>query len=176
MTGRRSGKSLIELMVVIVVLSVVLTVTAQLLAAMMRADVRSRDAVAERTQRQRLTQQFRDDAHAAQSAELLDDRPDEPGIVFVFAAAEPVAYRAAGDRILRIVGEGDPERVADRLRLSSAEAQFAVDAEGRWAELILRPIVDESRPARGTRLDGETVVRAGLGRDLRFRSSTAEAE
>lgn len=169
MNARRRGKSLIEMLVVMAVLSVVLTVTGHLLAAMMRVDNRSRDAVADRAMRQRFVQQFRADAHAARSARLLDDRLGEPGIVFLIPNAKPVEYRATYDRIVRIVGDGDVTHAADRLRLSSAKAEFALDGEHNWAELTLIPTVDESAPPRReTRLDGPTKIRAVLGRDARF--------
>lgn len=177
MNARRRGKSLIEMLVVMAVLSVVLTITGHLLAAMMRADNRSRDAVADRAMRQRFVQQFRADAHAARSARLLDDRPGEPGIVLLIADAKPVEYRATYDRVARIVGEGDVAHAADRLQLSSATAEFALDAEQNWAELTLIPIVDESvPPRRETRLDGPTKIRAVLGRDARFLPADQETE
>lgn len=104
----RDGTTLVELLVVISVCSVVMCASGVLLHSIYRADKESRLAIESEAAVARLSLQFRRDAHAATSAELLTEaKGTAAGMVFRGPSQLTVEYRQRGRAIVRTAKQVD---------------------------------------------------------------------
>jgi prepilin-type N-terminal cleavage/methylation domain-containing protein len=98
---RRSGYTLIEMILVIAAVTMVMGLAATLLAAMFKVERGGRHAVNDADTVARLARRFRADAHAAESFQPRSSKPGETGCELRGADGDSVAYRLDGERLRR---------------------------------------------------------------------------
>ena len=154
---RRSGKSLIEALVLISILSLVVALSATSLATLFRIRHQmSRDSEQE-SAISRLATRFRLDAHEADLASLED------GCLFTLADGRTIHYAYAAPSIVRQVRHDDTVIHRDRFLLpKSATAAFERDGDllSGLIRLTIRPI--EVRTRR-TEMPRTATIEAALG-------------
>jgi prepilin-type N-terminal cleavage/methylation domain-containing protein len=128
----RRGFTLIEIIVAIAVATVVLAAAVALLHALLRADAAHRDAMQRSAAVDRLTQQFRDDVHAA--VRVAGASPDWQ---FDLPGGRSVAYQMTADGIVRIEKAG--QAVAGRESFSlPAGAVARIETAMRGGATLVR--------------------------------------
>jgi type II secretory pathway component PulJ len=162
---KRSGKSLIEMMIVMSLLSSILLLCGQMLMGMFRADT-AQSAVAERTAAHlRLADRFRADVHSASEARL---EPVGEGVTrkeqLVLSLPEGrTATYAAGTTLTRTVKKGDQRVSFDAWPLASDAVQWELaNGSKKVILLLLTPLPKASQPATatGTAASDETAARS----------------
>ncbi len=104
MMRKRRGTSLIEIMVVVALLGVMISATGVCLHGVYRVDQQTRQAVVHATAVDRLSLQFRADAHAAMKASVQQgEGQDPPAIVFAELDGRTTEYRQQRNHIIRTV-------------------------------------------------------------------------
>lgn len=150
MKQSRNGTTLVELLVVISVCSVVVGVSGVLLHSIYRVDKDTRLAIESEAAVDRLSLQFRRDAHAASRAELLTvEKGAAAGVVFRGPAELTVEYRRRGRAIVRTAKSLDKVVHTDSYGLpAGTELVWKLDAgqPSVAAVQIARP------PQRGVKL------------------------
>jgi len=118
MRRRARGITLVELLVVLTLVSMIISAVATCLHSMYRADRRTRESMAARSTLDRLSLQFRADAHGAVDAEVKDQALEgTPTIAFSCPTGETIEYRFEGTRVQRIVRKDGQDVHRDAFRL-----------------------------------------------------------
>lgn len=173
---KRSGKSLIEMMIVMSLLSSILLLCGQMLMGMFRADT-AQSAVAERTAAHlRLADRFRADVHAASEARL---EPVGEGVTrkeqLVLSLPEGrTATYAAGTTLTRTVKKGDQRVSFDAWPLASDAVRWELIEGGKRVILsLLKPLpkASQSTAATGTTATDESA--AGPTESVRIEATVA---
>jgi len=137
---RRSGKSLIEIVVVLSTMTVIMALSITTLFLVMRADSFGMTSLAVTSNRARLSRQFRSDVHAAQSASLVPATDsDSQQLSLLHADATVVMYEAANNSVRRTRQQGDDVLSRETFPLSKGDARFTVDEEAGWLRLVHNP-------------------------------------
>jgi len=157
MTRFRSGKSLVELMVVISVVSVVLAACTTTLAALLHLERQFRRDAEQTTTLARLATRIRSDAHQASGLQAGET------CVLSLPGGEAIHYALDGRAITRIVrrGEAIVHRDAFRLPGDAAIAFQAVEQSG--GQLLRLTIRSSGRPVRGSPAVQATTIDAAIG-------------
>jgi hypothetical protein len=182
--NRRRGISLIEALTVMSGFTVILTLTGSLLHRSMQSQSQTRYFFeAERTAL-RLSQQFRDDVHAAAAA-TIEDATGAEGIFLRLRLADnqTVEYQRDEARIIRVLPRADGGVSREEYPLSPG-MELELREEDAPRRLVLTVVADATlnpadpsrRPASVRELPVSLSVEAVLSRDLRFASSTATEE
>jgi type II secretory pathway pseudopilin PulG len=139
---RRSGITIVEMIVVITIVAAMLTLCALLLQMLMKVDADSRARRDGSVVLGRLTEQFRDDLHAARTVTLVD-RPSgaKTGLRLQRGADRTVEYQAdGGSSVVRVESErGKPVR-RERYEIPRSDPiALGLDHEGgrEFARLVL---------------------------------------
>lgn len=127
MNARRTGTSLLEMMVVMALLSVVLTRGAQTLVVLMKADDDGRRILVEETAFARLADRFRQDVRAATEAALLDGDGEERILRLKLSADRAVEYRTGSDGVHVVASEKGRPLGRETYRLSRGASHFELD-------------------------------------------------
>lgn len=133
----RSGKTLLEMMIVMTMLSSVLLICGQTLTAMFRAETKQAQAYRRMTAQCRLADRFRTDVHAATEARSIAGEGDAARVrqvVLSMPDGRTVTF-AAGPQVTRTVRKGDDRVAFDAWPLGAEEVRFEVAEEGMRAIL-----------------------------------------
>ena len=126
----RSGKSLIELVVVISVMSVVMLIAVRTLTQLMRADASGGKSLVAGTSLARLAHQFRRDVHAAEQARLITPEDNAAPRLQLFLPENTIAeYRPFAEKILRTVRRGEETTSRETFHLSRGENRFEISEQ-----------------------------------------------
>jgi prepilin-type N-terminal cleavage/methylation domain-containing protein len=175
----RQGFTLIEVVAVIAMLSVLFAMSAVIIQFLLRSDQTvSQQAVLELTLL-KLSQQFRDDVHAATT--VGTDEPQPPDALELLGTAPTsirVKYQVDGEKLIRELMEGDHAVNREVFRLPDCQIQFRTESmeaeqakagmESRFLVLSIDrwglAITPQQQQGRGKR---RLSVQAQLGRDQR---------
>ncbi len=173
MNGRRSGKSLLELLVAISILSSLLALAGRTFAFLMRADARGRKSVVQSAGLSRLANRFRRDVRAAKSAELIAaNNENSKRLRLTMPDGRFIEYRPEGNRVTAVVFDGKKIRGRERYLLGDGETR--VEISGGPPEIV--SLIRTTVPAPEKRSSAEAFPRrtvrieAVRGRMLRFTS------
>lgn len=167
---RRTGKSLIELIVVIGVMSVAMGLAVRSMAVIMRSDAAGSRALQSSLALSRLAEQFRRDVHAAAEAELREAENGQTQFLRLRTAAGAlIEYHPRRDHILRTTLSAGNVTTRESFHLQTRDHRIEISAESRLVSLILLPGAREiPGPAAGSPAAQAVHVEALRGRDLRF--------
>ena len=175
MTTRRSGYSLIEMLVVMTVSAVVMTVASMTITLMMRSERTGGDALAAAQSGHRFERRFRDDVHSAATA-VVDTADSSQPLLRLAGDGQPsITWSRVKDGLRRTVG--NPPSHVDTFRLSTTGIAFTLSSAGppsRRRQLVTITAIPE---ADGEPLAGDawpTRLTALLNRDGRPLSSKPE--
>lgn len=184
LSRRRAGITLTQLLVVISLTSVITTAAISVVISMLRLEGRTLQVWMTQQTLLQLGQDFRDDAHAAQSAEITTQN-EVPALIFQSgeATAKAVTYIAAENRVTRRETDGDKLLRTETYRLPEGEFRFGAigsgDKPGRLSPgqsvrlTCRRPNVEAINRRTPAPRHDEHVI-AVLGRDHRFKKRAAE--
>ena len=130
----RRGVGLVELLVMLAGGSVLLGTVAVLIGVMFRSEQHSARKVSTALSADRLSRQFRQDAHSAVKAELMRDQ-ETPGLQFIIDGDRRVSYMAGDDRMVRTVTATNGRKRHDQYRIARGEWAFHLTHDDRLAEL-----------------------------------------
>jgi type II secretory pathway component PulJ len=155
---RRSGKSLIEMLMLMSILSVILATTSATLIALMKTDRQLRRDLDQQTALARLAEKFRFDAHAATTCQV------DTACQFAQSDGRTVRYEAAGGRVVREIRRGDAVEHRDSFVLpEQAVVTFSQpsDLSGRLVQLQIATVGDADTKYRAA--VRPALVEAALG-------------
>lgn len=161
---RRTGFTLLEMLVVIWAMSVALSFGAVLLIATIRADRVSQGTLSQLAWRSAAADQFRADvARADEMPETLAGFTRGPKCLILRTAQGHVVYVVAGEKIERIVraADGTDTRRAEAIGPPESTAEF--DRSGGTAPVVTLRFVDIPPTGPPRRME----IVAALGRDRR---------
>jgi prepilin-type N-terminal cleavage/methylation domain-containing protein len=156
MRHKRRGISLIEIMVVITLCGILISATGICLQGVYRLDRQTRNAVAHRSAVDRLSLQFRADAHAAVRAHVEPVGGETaPAIVFTEPDGRTTEYRQQRSSIIRTVTHsGQPAHREGFLLSRGAVAAWHVDGHSpAVASLEITAAVTPGSSARTERYE-----------------------
>lgn len=177
MTTRRSGKSLLELTMIMGLMSTVLILGGRTFGYLMRSDARARKSVVETSGFCRLADRFRRDVRAAESAEVVPGpKPGTRQLRLTLPGGDRVLYRPHAGYVSVVRVDGERTLGRERFEVGpGATTVELVDAPVELAVLIHAPMPPESErmpaqasPRRFVRIE------AARGRDLRFRAASGK--
>ena len=167
---RRSGKSLVELMVVITVMSTMLFVAFGAINLLLRNQTLGNEQKTHNLNLSRLSRDFRDDVHAAAKAEVRDEIDGAPQCQLHLPDGRTVTYQADGARLTRIETKSEKTVRRDFYTLPEGETSYEhaagsqlIAVTHRWT----RSTTKEPDTPRELRLE------ATLSRDRRFERDAA---
>ena len=185
-TPRRNGITLTQMLVVIALTSVITTAAITLIITMLRLESRTMQVwVAQQTLLQ-LSEDFRKDAHAAQSAEITTQNES---VTLIFrsdlSATKSVSFLATEGQVIRRETNGDKLLRTETYRLPESKVRFGGIGSGSSDEaprlkigqdvhLICQRANAESINLRTPAPRHEEHVVASLGRDHRFSKRATE--
>ena len=175
-THRRAGFTLTQMLVVIALTSVISMAAVSVVISMMRMEGRTMQVWMTQQTLLKLRDDFREDAHAAQSAEI--NKQNEAATLIFRRGPEPttVTYVATASKVIRNERDGEKLLRTETYRLPECEVRFGGTGAGEEPHLSFgqevhlicdRPnaqAINRSTPAQ--RHDEH--VSAMLGRDHRF--------
>ena len=127
MMKNRSGKSLIELVVVISVMSIVMMIAVRTITQLMRADAAGGKSLVAGNSLARLARQFRRDVHDAEEAELLTIEENESPRLHLKLTENTIAeYRTFAEKILRTIRRGEETTSRETFHLPRGENRFEI--------------------------------------------------
>jgi type II secretory pathway pseudopilin PulG len=130
MMANRSGKSLIEMVVVMSVMSMVMLISVRTITLLMRADASGGKSLVAGTSLSRLAHQFRLDVHAAWDAQLVT--PEESGearLQLSLPESTIVEYRPFAEKILRTIRRGEKTTSREDFHLLRGENRFEISED-----------------------------------------------
>lgn len=134
-SARRTGKTLIEMLVVMVGLTAVLVAAGQLFHRLSQAERLVRGSAAVGRSEMRLARDFREDIRAAMSVEPIENKGGE-GLRLVVPDGT-IEYVAVTESVLRTTAGQLPRR-REGYRLGTVTARFDVESD-RFAVLTIEP-------------------------------------
>jgi len=143
MNARRSGKTLIEMLILISLTSMVLGTVATTLIALFKTDRQVRRDVEQQTTLARLGSRFRTDAHAARTCQI--DKTCE----LIWPDGRVVRYALEGQRLSREVRNGDAVEHRDAFVLPNTAAvrfEQPADLGGRLVRLSITAKEHSDKP------------------------------
>lgn len=166
----RSGKTLIEMVLIISVMSMVTMISANVMNSVMKAEGHSRESLVATTAHSDLSVRFRHDVHLASTAKLVEAEDRVTGVDLPQPSGETVRYRIQEDSFLRTV-DADGTIVGRE----SYEVEFQSANFEMIANEIPQVAVTYSKPYRQSRQETPQRtyrVLATIGKDLRFTGGT----
>ena len=171
MNRNRTGKSLIEVLIVLSIASLVFTLSAQTFARLMRADKAARHSLVARSNLTRLAKAFRQDVNSATNATTADDAKQ---LTLQQQNGIRIEYRAENETVTRQTLQGETRLSRDEFKLADSDNHFEIVAgppkvvvlvhqTGGYDQLPNAPAVDRPRTVK---------MEAVRGRDLRFLEET----
>ena len=152
-----SGKSLVEVMVVVTIVSIILAACTTTLAALMHVERQFRRDAEQTTTLARLAARIRSDAHQATALQAGD------ACVLSMPGGEAIHYAADGRAIIREVHRGMTVEHRDAFRLPG-DADIAFEAvEQSGGKLLRLTIRGSGRPVPGSPTVQDTTIDAALG-------------
>lgn len=172
--GRRHGKSLIELVVVIATLATVMTLGARTMILLMRADGAGLQSVNAAVSLASLSREFRQDVHAARNVTLTQPDPHAPpALLLTFSDDRSIRYVSDSDRILRTVNRGAEVAHRDAFRLPNGRSTFTLSQQPPIVTLIHVRNAERKTPTpTGSAPRYEFRIEAVSARDHRFSNSS----
>ena len=175
--SRRAGISLTQMLVVIALTSIITTAAISIIITMLRLEGRTMQVWMTQQTLLQLGDDFREDAHAAQSAEISTQNQTTT-LIFRngVADAKSVAYVATDSQIIRRETDGDKLLRTETYRLPEGEVLFGGIGSGESLRLSLgesvrltcrRPNVEAINRRTPAPRHDEHVI-AVLGRDHRW--------
>ncbi|MBD3672561.1 MAG: hypothetical protein HUJ26_03450 [Planctomycetaceae bacterium] len=169
-SASRSGKTLIEMVLIVTVMGMVTTISATVMNSVMKAEGHSRDTLVATTAHSDLSVRFRHDAHAASSANLVKEDDRVTGVDLKQPSGETIHYRIEDGSFLRTI-EADGSIVGRE----SYAVNFESASFETFASEIPQVVLIYSKPYRKSQ--EETPQRtyrvlAAIGKDLRFEGGT----
>ena len=177
-THRRAGTTLVQMLVVISLTSVITMAAISIIITMLRLEGRTLQVWMTQQTLLQLGDDFRSDAHAAQSAEITTQN-EAPALIFRsrVAAAKSVTYVATDSQVVRREMDGDKLLRTETYRLPESEVLFGgISSSDESPRLGLgqsvrltcrRPNVEAINRLTPAPRHDEHVI-AVLGRDHRF--------
>lgn len=182
--SRRAGISLTQILVVIALTSVITTAAISVVITMLRLEGRTMQVWMTQQTLLKLGEDFREDAHAAQSAEFTTQN-EAPVLIFRSegVTSKSVSYVATESQVVRRETDGDKLLRTETYRLPEGDVRFGgIRASDEPSRLSLgqsvrltcrRPNVEAiNRHTPAPRHDEHVV--AVLGRDRRFEKRVTE--
>ncbi len=170
----RRGKSLLEMMAVIAIMAMLFPILAKLMWTVMQQGQSGETAFVTSTTLSRLSYQFRQDAHAANSAQfppqqpgkLTLNLPDNQSVLYVFKKGELIRTQQQGDKIT----------AHEVYRLPHRECQFQPQQAGKLVTLTIQSKNDLHARTPVAALNSVWSLKATVGRNYRFSASKKENE
>jgi len=155
---KRSGFTLVELLVVISLLAIILPMAGGTVFFLLRAQSQSADALRDAMAITQLSHVFRTDVHAARSARVAGNSPADQGVVLDLDGARVIEYRTEpSDFVSRIVRRGETVERRERFRVGPVRPRFAIAEGGSEIAVTISP------RARGfVPVDKSTTTTAGI--------------
>jgi len=166
----RSGKTLIEMVLIVTVMSAVAMMSAMVMNSVMRAEGHSRESLVATTAHSDLSVRFRHDAHVSSDATLLEEDGRVTGVELKQTSGETIRYQIAEDSFLRIVEADENVIQRDSYAVGFESASFET-----FASEMPQVVLTYSKPYRKTRQDTPQRtyrVLASIGKDQRFEGGT----
>jgi prepilin-type N-terminal cleavage/methylation domain-containing protein len=168
MISKRSGYTLVEMLVVIAMTTLLLGLCAGLIHTLVGVDRGGRSHLAEAESLARLARQFRADVRAAIAVAPSAGEPGR-GIPLELALPEQrrVAYRVDASAVVRVVQQEGHARRQDRFRLPRRSAARLMVERDHGATIVSLVFDRELGPSGSAALRASRID-AALGRDHRF--------
>lgn len=157
-TTRRTGKSLVEMLVLILILNVIVALSATTLIGAMKAERQVRRATSQNRALAQLSGRFRSDAHRAASCQAAET------CQFTLPGGETIRYTHAAPRMTREIRRGDEVVHRDSYLLGDAVLVSFEMPESAGGSLVRLRVVE--RPGSARPLLANTrraVIEAGIG-------------
>ena len=183
-THRRAGITLTQMLVVISLTGVITMAAISIIITMLRLEGRTMQVWMTQQTLLQLGDDFREDAHASQSAEITTQN-QAPVLIFRsgVANAKSVSYVATENQVIRRETDGDKLLRTETYRLPEGEVRFGgISSSGESIRLSLgqsvrlicrRPNVEAINLRTPAPRHDEHVI-AVLGRDHRFEKRPSE--
>lgn len=183
-THRRSGITLTQMLVVIALTSVITTAAISVVITMLRLEGRTMQVWMTQQTLLQLGGDFREDAHASQSAEITTQN-QAPALIFRNGTSDSriVTYLASENQVVRRETDGDKLLRTETYRFPEGEIQFGGIGTGDESRRLSlgqsvrmtcrRPNVEAINRRTPAPRHDEHVI-AVLGRDHRFEKRAAE--
>jgi len=168
---KRSGKSLIELIVVISVMSMVMLIAVRTISQLMRADASGGKSLVAETSLARLSHQFRRDVHAARKAQLVIPEENAASRLQLSLPENTIAeYRPFAEKILRTVRRGEETISRETFHLSRGENRFEISEDDTpiISLVHLRKTAESYENPPGHAREKEIRIEAIRGRNHRY--------
>ena len=181
----RGGSLLVEVMIAMTVGSVVLTLGIGMLHLLLRSESAMTDSLQRGQTVSQLSRMFRQDVHAARSANIetpaKNDPQSKPELKLQLAPDHQVQYAALDDAVLRTETQAGKTLHNVRFRFTQGSViDFSKDPESpERVSLIInspKPKLTRIRPHEPAGVLRELKIEANLGRDHRFESNTKPSE
>ena len=169
MTNRRRGYALIEVLVLITVVTAMLTLCAGMIHLLMRLDRAGRLAADVANDLDRLTHDFRDDAHASATLDPPAQTPER--LTLKIPDGRTVEYQVRPGDVLRTVRQGEKVRrfeVYRRPARASVRIDLTSDGPRRFAALV----IDRPPDGQADSQYRDYRIEAELGKDRRLSPSS----
>lgn len=171
--ARRSGKTLIELMLIILVVGVVTVISGKALVVVLNNERSGRESYLANQDRHRLASDLRRDVNSASATFLRDGRDGTPGqsLLLETAGNHDVEYTITESKVTRIeTREAKPAR-RESYYLGHSGAQFEIQSGEN--DLVLLTAAISQRPEKNLAPGRNYRIEAVRGRDLRFQQGDA---
>jgi prepilin-type N-terminal cleavage/methylation domain-containing protein len=137
---KRSGFTLLELLVVISLLAVILPMAGGTVFFLLRAQSQSADALRDAMAITQLSHVFRSDVHSARSARVAGDSAADEGVLLDLDGSRVIEYRTEpNDFVSRIVRRGETVERRERFRVGPVRPKFAIAEGGREIAVTIAP-------------------------------------
>lgn len=170
MTGTcRSGKTLIELVLIIALIGMVMTVAGKTMAIVLNKGRSGRDAFLANSDRSRFANDFRRDVNGAESAELSGDQDQaDQQLDLSLPEDKMIEYRIQDDKLTRLERQGEQVLRREKYRIGFVAARFEI-ASGTPERVSLTATISH-RPENSSALPRQLRIDAVTAKDLRFQS------
>lgn len=163
---KRTGKTLLEMMIVMSMLSSILLLCGQMLVGMFRAEAAQTEALQRVSAQQRLADRVRADVHSANAAKVEtvgEDGHKAEQLVLSLPDGRTANY-AKGVKLTRTVQEGDKRISYDAFPIPEKAVRFEVAGEGK--QVILTLLSDPPALPGQPALPAQQTSEAGSGANL----------
>jgi len=167
---KRTGFTLIEVLVVVSLLAVILPMAGGTIFFLLRAQSQSAEGLREEMALSQFSHTFHSDSHAARSVRSTGPVPAQNKMMFDIGNSRTIEYLAEPNGLVRrTVRRADTVERREQFRVGVASARFEIFDQGKEAAVTVTPrtpgsaqLDGHSRPATGIR------IAATVGRDSRL--------
>ncbi|MCU0879224.1 MAG: hypothetical protein MUF06_15680 [Pirellulaceae bacterium] len=157
-TARRTGKSLVEMLVLMLILNVIVALSAMTLIGAMRAERQVRRGTVQHRALAQLSSRFRSDAHRAASCRVAET------CEFTIPGGQSIRYTHAAPRMTREIRRGDEVVHRDSYLLGDAVLVSFEMPESAGGSLVRLRVVERPESARPLLASTRpAVIEAGIG-------------